>query len=98
VKRAGTSETRKTRVVVLITQRRQGTSEDYEVHEGQSAASRPQVVGIPIIRVAHVTDQKAVPLACPMRRSTEGNHGHSRTAPQASRPGLTHVGHLMEET
>jgi hypothetical protein len=51
-----------------------------------------------MIQVAQVTDQKAVPLACPMRWSTEGHHGHSRTALQVSRPGLTHVGKVAEET
>jgi hypothetical protein len=56
---------------------------------------------MPIIRVAHeAVDLKvlAVPLACPMRWSAEGCHGHSRTTPQASRPGLTHVSQLAEET
>ena len=56
---------------------------------------------MPIIRVAHqAMDLKvlAVLLACPMRWSAEGCHGHSRTTPQASRPGLTHVSRVAEET
>ena len=56
---------------------------------------------MPIIRVAHeAVDLKvlAVPLACPMRWSAEGCHGHSWTTPQASRSGLTHVSYAAEET
>ncbi len=56
---------------------------------------------MPIIRVAHeAADLKvpAVPLACPTRWSAKGCHGHSRTTPQASRPGLTHVSRGAEET
>ena len=36
-------------------------------HDGLKRGVQNRKVGIPIIRVAHVTDQKAVPLACPMR-------------------------------
>ena len=46
---------------------------------------------MPVIRVAHeAADLKvlAVPLACPMRWSAEGRHGHSRTTPQVSQPWL----------
>ena len=56
---------------------------------------------MPIIRVAHeAADLKvlAVPLACPMRWSAEGCHGHPRTTPQASRPGLTQVSRVADET
>jgi len=56
---------------------------------------------MPIIRAAHeAADLKvlAVPLTCPMRWSAEGCHGHYRTTPQASRPGLTHVSRVAEET
>jgi hypothetical protein len=56
---------------------------------------------MPIIRVDQdAADLKvlAVPLACPMRWSAEGSHGHSRTTPQASRPSLTHVSRVAEET
>jgi hypothetical protein len=56
---------------------------------------------MPIIRVAHEAadlEVLAVPLACPARWSAEGCHGHSRTTPQASRPGLTHVSRVAEET
>ena len=59
---------------------------------------RTREVGIQIIRVAQVTDHRAEPTACPMRWSTEDHRGHSRTTPQASRPALTHVGQLAEET
>jgi len=55
-------------------------------------------VGIRMNRFAHVANQKAVPFACLMRKSTEDHHGHSRTAPQAWRPGLTHVSRVAEET
>jgi hypothetical protein len=44
------------------------------------------------------TDQKVVPAVCPMGWLTGGYDGHSRTTPQASRSGLTHVSHLAEET
>jgi hypothetical protein len=44
------------------------------------------------------TDLKVVPAACPTRWSTEGYRDHSRTTPQASRPALTHVGQVREET
>jgi hypothetical protein len=67
-------------------------------HDGLKRGVQTRKVGIPIIGVAHVTDQKAVPLACPMRWSTEDCHGHSRTTSQASRPGLTQVSQLPEET
>ena len=39
-----------------------------------------------------------VPAAYPMRWSTKGCHGHSRTTPQAPQPGLTHVSQVVEET
>jgi hypothetical protein len=39
-----------------------------------------------------------VPAPWPITWSTKGHHGHSRTAPQASRPGLTHVSQVAEET
>jgi DNA-binding XRE family transcriptional regulator len=45
---------------------------------------------MPIIGVAHeAMDLKAlaVPFACPMRRSAESCHGHSRKTAQASWPG-----------
>ena len=38
-----------------------------------------------------------VPAACPMRWTAKGCHGHSRTTPQAPRPGLTHC-QVLEET
>ena len=60
-----------------------------------------QMVGMPIIRVAHeAADLKvlAVPLTCPMRWSAEGCHGHSRTTPQASRSGLANLSRVPEET
>ena len=41
---------------------------------------------------------EVVPAACPMRWSTEGCNGHSRTTPQASRRGFTHVSLLAEQT
>ncbi len=69
-----------------------------ETHDGLKRCIRTREIGIRMIRVAHVTDSTAVPLACPVRWSTEGHHGQSRTAPQALRPGLTHVGHVVEET
>ena len=56
---------------------------------------------MPIIRVAHeAVDLKMlpVPLACPMRWSAEGCHGHFRTTPRASRPGLIHVSRVAEES
>jgi hypothetical protein len=59
--------------------------------DGRKCCIWTGVVGMPIIRVAHkAVDLKvlAVPLACPMRWSAENCHGHSRTTPQASRPGL----------
>jgi len=59
---------------------------------------RTREAGIPMIRAAQVTDQKTVPLACPIRWTAEGHQGHSRTAPQASRPGLTHVSQAAGET
>jgi hypothetical protein len=37
------------------------------------------------------TDLKVVPAACPLRWSTEGYDGHSRTTPQAWRSGLAHL-------
>jgi hypothetical protein len=39
-----------------------------------------------------------VPAPCPMRRSTEGRHGHSRTTLQTPQPGLAHVDKGWEET
>ena len=60
-----------------------------------------RMVGMPIIRVAHkAADLKvlAVPAACPMRWSTEGYHGHSRTVPQEPLPAFTHVNLPSEET
>ena len=39
----------------------------------------------------------SVPAACPMRWSTEDHQGYSRTAPQASRPGLMQVGRVAPE-
>ena len=69
--------------------------------DGSKRCTWTQVLGTPIIRVAHeAVDLKvlAVPLACPMRWSAEGCHGNSRTALQASRPGLTHVSRAAEET
>jgi hypothetical protein len=69
--------------------------------DGPKHCIQTQVVGMPIIRVAHdAGDLKtlAVPLAYPMRSAAEGYHGHSRTTPQASRPGLTHVSRAVEET
>jgi hypothetical protein len=65
-----------------------------ETHEGLKRCIRTREVGIWMIRVAQVTDQKAVPLACPIGWSTEGHHGHFRAARQASRPGLTHMGQV----
>jgi hypothetical protein len=55
---------------------------------------------MPIIRIAHeAADLKvlAAPLTCPMRWSIEAAtviHGNT----QASRPGLTHVSRVAEET
>ena len=68
------------------------------VTPGLKRCIRTRKVGIRMIRVAHVTDQKVVPLACPMRWSTEGCHGRSRTTPQASQPGLTHMSQAAGET
>ena len=48
------------------------------VTPGLKRCIRTRKVGIRMIRVAHVTDQKVVPLACPMRWSTEGCHGRSQ--------------------
>jgi len=45
-----------------------------------------------------VRDEGLMPAACPMGRSRERYHGHSRTTPQASQPGLTHVSRVAEET
>ncbi len=42
-----------------MAQRRQGTSDGYEVHDGLKRGVQTRKVDIPIIRVAHVTDQAA---------------------------------------
>ena len=42
-------------------QRRQSTSDGYEVHDGLKRGVQTRKVGILIIQVAHVADQKAVP-------------------------------------
>jgi hypothetical protein len=68
-----------------------------EAHDGLKRYIRTQEVGIRMIRVAQVTDQRACP-SRPMRRSTAGHHGHSRIAPQASWPGLKHVSRSSEES
>ena len=51
-----------------------------------------------IFAVKAASGDVSVPAACPMRWSTEDCHGHSRTTPQASWPGLTHVSLATEET
>ena len=68
---------------------------------GASVLIWTREVGIRIIRVAHeAADLKvqAMPAACPMRWSTKGCHGYSRTTPHASQPGLTHMSQVTEET
>jgi hypothetical protein len=45
-----------------------------------------------------VRDQEAVPSACPMKWSTKGYDSHSRTTPQASRPGFTYMSLFAKET
>jgi len=84
--RAGMPETTETGVVVLITQRQQGippmatrctTARSAASRPGRSASRSSGPLTSPI--------RRAVPVACPIRWSIEGNHGHARTAPLASR-------------
>lgn len=49
-------------------------------------------------RSAYSYGLEVVAAACPMRWSTGAYDGHSRTTPQASRSGLTHVSRVAQET
>ena len=46
-----------------------------EAYDRLKRCIRTREAGIPMIRAAQVTGQKAVPLACPIRWSAEGHHG-----------------------
>jgi hypothetical protein len=52
----------------------------------------------PIQKATSTRTTSTVPAPCPMRQSTEGHNGHSRTTLQTPQPGLAHVDKDAEET
>src|SRR5215831_21408060 len=55
-------------------------------------STQPRLDGLPM-----TTDLTVVPATCPIRWSTKGHHGHSRTGRQACQTALQHVA-LVAET
>ncbi len=70
------------------------TASQHNRRRTEFARARARHPAAPLIR----DEEARAPAACPMGRSREGYHGHSRATPLVSRTGWMHVTRIAEET